>query len=63
MLLNILDYVGNNFYMEFILRHGLIDFLINGIAFISDIESVLMGEIAFTSGDLNDSYNNVKAQD
>ena len=63
MLLNILDYVANNFYMEFILRHGLIDFLFNGVAFISNMESVLMGEIAFTSGDLNDSYNNVKAED
>lgn len=63
MLLNILDYVANNFYMEFILRHGLIDFLFNGVAFISNMERVLMGEIAFTSGDLNDSYNNVKAED
>lgn len=63
MLLNILDYVANGFYMEFVLKHGIIDFLFNSVAFISNMESVLMGEIAFTSGDLNESYNNVKAEE
>jgi len=54
-MINILDYIiGSSFCIDFFLIPGILEILINGIAFISEMESVLRGVTVFNSGEVNE---------